>query len=362
MTGVNTIEGIKTPTIFSDAKRSDELLEIVSHYPRQLIMTHNNPDPDGIATGWALTHLLRAKLHLEVPFVAGGEIVRAENREMIRLLRPPLELTQKPRYTADTLIILVDCSVEAANHPRIDPKAQPAAVIDHHLTTVTFNPELAFQDIRSNIAATASIVSLYLQEQNIEPPEDLATALLYALKTETKGGQSRFSNLDRSILTWVTRWANPTLLAQIEYAPLTAGYFSDWLRVLERTEVFGDSAFCLLPQCEGPEIVGELADLLIRREGIQSILCGAHYRGNLIFSVRTKPGSGKNAAQIVLNTIEGLGFGGGHEWRAGGIILTVDPAEGAQKVRDDLKQRWLQAAGGASQPAIPLVTKPSVSP
>lgn len=121
MNGIVATEASQAPKRTEGPSTSEQFLNTVSSFPHHLIMTHNNPDPDGIAAGWAVSHLLREKLHEEVPFIAGGEIIRAENREMIRLLRPPLRLTQEPRFTRDTLVILVDCSVEAANHPKIDP-------------------------------------------------------------------------------------------------------------------------------------------------------------------------------------------------------------------------------------------------
>ena len=43
-----------------------------------LILTHDNPDPDAIATGWAIHFLIKECLDRKVRLVAGGAVVRAE--------------------------------------------------------------------------------------------------------------------------------------------------------------------------------------------------------------------------------------------------------------------------------------------
>ena len=70
--------------------RSDRLLGILSDYKQVLIVGHDNPDPDAIAAGWALFELVAEKLAKPVDLVAGGGIVRAENRHMVELLGPPI--------------------------------------------------------------------------------------------------------------------------------------------------------------------------------------------------------------------------------------------------------------------------------
>ena len=63
----------------------------MSPFDRVLIVMHDNPDPDAIATGWAIHRLVGERCGLPVRLVAGGEIVRAENRHMVELLNPPIE-------------------------------------------------------------------------------------------------------------------------------------------------------------------------------------------------------------------------------------------------------------------------------
>ncbi len=336
-------------------RRSSRFLEVISGYHSVLIVTHDNPDPDAISTGWAVMRLIQAKLHLPVRMVGGGHIVRAENRHMMELLRPPLELTDRAPLEPCTAVVLVDAGLDATNHLLAGSETLPVAVIDHHVTTE--QARIPFRDIRPRVAASASIATSYLKNEGVEPGELLATALLYALKTETRGSETFYSSVDRAALTWLTRRSNPGLLAEIENAPLSADYYTDLVLALQGTVVYEDAAFCLLPQAEGPEIVGEIADLIARSRGIHRVFCGTLIQGNLLVSVRTDK-KGGNATQLLQTTLEGCGYGGGHRHRAGGKILDVTNGDEIPRdVVDELKSRWLSACGISSTEGRRLIAK-----
>ena len=78
--------------------RSQRLLDTLAPFDQVLVVAHDNPDPDAIATGWAVLCLLREKLSCQVQLLAGGQILRAENRQMVQLLQPPLELVREAAY------------------------------------------------------------------------------------------------------------------------------------------------------------------------------------------------------------------------------------------------------------------------
>jgi nanoRNase/pAp phosphatase (c-di-AMP/oligoRNAs hydrolase) len=57
---------------------------------RVLILPHNDPDPDAIASAVALRHLLAQRLAVEVNIAYKGIIGRAENKALVRYLGYPL--------------------------------------------------------------------------------------------------------------------------------------------------------------------------------------------------------------------------------------------------------------------------------
>jgi len=322
--------------------RSDRLLEAVSGYRHVVVVSHDNPDPDAISTGWAVQWLISQKLSKKVRLISGGAIVRAENRAMVRLLNPPLELVEDIPIRRDTAAVLVDCGTGAGNHLLRSGKLTPVAVIDHHQTSMR-NPKVPFCDIRPKVAAAATIAASYLREQKMPPDELLATALLYGIRSETEGIAASHSRLDRSMISWLSHCANPTTLAAIENAPLTRGYFSDLVLALQNTFVYEDAAFCFLPRAEGSETVGEVADLLARAEGVNRVLCAAVNNGDIVVSVRTERNTDR-ASTLVREVVNGLGQAGGHEHRAGGRIHDFR-RHGADTddMQQHLRSAWLKA-------------------
>jgi nanoRNase/pAp phosphatase (c-di-AMP/oligoRNAs hydrolase) len=335
--------------------RSDRLLKTLSDYARFLVVCHDNPDPDAIATGWAVHRLIHEKLGRPVRLVGGGAIMRAENRHMVDLLGPPIELVDRVEADPQTAAVLVDCVVGTSNHLLTRAGIEPVAVIDHHTRPIKRRRRLKFEDVRPNGVASATIAASYLREQNIEPGGKLATALVYGIRTETVAAEVRYSCLDRTILTWLTARAEPSLLARIENAPLAPAYFGDLVLALQNTMIHGDTALCLLPRASGPEIVGEVADLLIRCQGLRRVLCGAFVGGDLLLSVRTER-SFDNAVQLIQTVLSGLGGGGGHAHRAGGKIPgTGEGPKVAQQIEHEIRSRWLAACGVADTTARRLI-------
>ncbi len=320
---------------------------------------HDNPDPDAIAAGWALMVLIQERLGKPVQLVGGGAIVRAENLHMVELLTPPLELLDEVPADRDTAVVLVDCNPGNSNHLVSRQEIRPVAVIDHHQTD-KLSKSIPFLDVRPSVAASATIAADYLRQQDVEPGDKLATALLYAIRTETSGYETHHTELDRSMVLWLTERADPALVSEIENAPLSQEYFTDLALALQSAVAYGDTAICLLPRAEGAEIVGEMADMLIRCRGVHRVLSGAVIADDLLISVRTER-NGDCASQLVQRVLDGLGSGGGHGHRAGGKIPHV-AQQGLipNSLRTQLIQRWLQACGLPQSDGANLISRQEI--
>ncbi len=324
-------------------KQTEKLIAAMRAEDQVLVVMHDNPDPDAIASAWCVVELARHFGLQNVHAVAGGAIVRAENKQMVKLLNPPIKLVADSEFPSGRGLgaMLVDCGAGATNHFVTRSQIRLLAVIDHHQHKL-FEPNhhLLFQDVRE-VAACASIGASYLIENDVVPSSKLATAIWYALRTETCAYESRYTALDRDVLIWATTYGSPSLLAEIENAPLVRVYFTDLVRALKNTRVYGDVAVCWLPQSQGVEVVGEVADLLVRDEEVHRVLCGTELEDAAFVSVRTSPHGG-NATSLLLATLDGLGHGGGHDHRAGGKIVpaSTDLTSG-KPLAQQVILRWL---------------------
>jgi nanoRNase/pAp phosphatase (c-di-AMP/oligoRNAs hydrolase) len=335
---------------------SAQFLRTLAPYERIDVVMHDNPDPDAIAAGWALMVLIQERLGKPVKLVGGGAIVRAENLHMVELLTPPIELIDELHADDTVAVVLVDCNLGNSNHLVSRQKVLPMAIIDHHRNEHRWD-WIPFVDIRPSVAASATIAADYLRQQNVEPGDKLATALLYAIRTETSAYETHYTELDRGIVLWLTERADPALASEIENAPLTKDYFTDLALALQSVVVYGDTAVCLLPRAEGSEIVGELADMLIRCRDIRRVLSGAVIGDDLLISVRTQRRD-DCASQLVRQLLDGLGSGGGHGHRAGGKIANVAPNGFIpDSLRANLVSRWLKACSLPQSQGTNLISR-----
>ena len=138
--------------------QSERLLNVLSKYPSVRIVTHDNPDPDAMASGWGLATLLEERLDCPVELVGGGAIIRAENRHMVELLDPPIHIVEKLDDDPNVATILVDCALGTSNHLATRERLMPVAIVDHHFGGQP-SLDVPFTDIRPFVAATATIVA-----------------------------------------------------------------------------------------------------------------------------------------------------------------------------------------------------------
>ena len=134
--------------------KSDLFLEAAVKFDDVVIITHDNPDPDALACGWALTELLRQKTGKNSRLVARGAVMRAENKLFLKLLKPPLELIDSLIIPPHSFVVLVDCQPAAPNH--IPLNSAIFAVIDHHERVKELGYPTVFFDIRPSVTASTS--------------------------------------------------------------------------------------------------------------------------------------------------------------------------------------------------------------
>ncbi|HEY2295362.1 MAG TPA: bifunctional oligoribonuclease/PAP phosphatase NrnA, partial [Thermoanaerobaculia bacterium] len=75
---------------------------------RWLVLTHDNPDPDALASAQLLARVLRQALKQAVTVAYGGIVGRAENRAMRTFLSIDLVPVCEVKLDGDAQVVLVD--------------------------------------------------------------------------------------------------------------------------------------------------------------------------------------------------------------------------------------------------------------
>jgi nanoRNase/pAp phosphatase (c-di-AMP/oligoRNAs hydrolase) len=284
---------------------------------RWLVLTHDNPDPDALAAAILLSHLLRRAWRQRATAAYGGIVGRAENREMVRSLHLKISHVRHLSLKRYQRFALVDTQPRTGNN-QLPAGIVPELVIDHHpVRKVTLSAP--FLDIRPAYGATATVLGEYLLAAGIRPTHALATALIYAIRSETQDFSREFTGPDKAIYDHFFPLANHLLLARIQNPRLPQTYFGNLQEALERLETVDSLVLSHLGEVAQPDIVPELADLLLRMQGKTWSLCTGFYGDRLYLSIRTT-NPRADAGALMRRLIGRRGKGGGHGRTAGGWI------------------------------------------
>lgn len=284
---------------------------------RWLVLTHDNPDPDSLASAAILRKILQRRFGRPATIAYGGIVGRAENREMVRTLKLQLSRVRHVSFRNYRHFALVDAQPRTGNH-QLPEDIVPDLVIDHHpLRKATLESPL--HDLRQDYGATASIVAEYLLLSGLPVSRRDATAIVYAVRTETLEFSRETPGPDRTLYDHFFTLADKRVLGKILRPRLPVSYFRTLQEAMGNLEIVDSLVVCSLGDVEQPDIVPEIADLLLRLEGATWSLCSGFHEERIYCSIRTS-NPRADAARLMQRILGNRGKGGGHAMVAGGWL------------------------------------------
>lgn len=339
-----------TPGASRSTANLEQLRRAFKAIPSAVILTHDNPDPDALASAFALRLLLESVCDTTARVAFSGLIGRAENRAMVHVLGldpeplSTLDLSEMPAFA------MVDTQPGTGNNSWID-EWPLIAVFDHH--PLKFVPEtVTFADVREHYGATATMMLEYLDAAELELPANLATALFYAIRSETLDLGREAGDADREAYFRLLEQADLVSVARIQRAPVPREYFSAFHQAIERAFIHDKVVMTDLRAVATPDIVAEIADFLLRLQGTEWSCCIGRHRNDLVVSLRTTDPFA-HAGRFIRRIVAGLGTAGGHGTMAGGQVPVPDG--GYDEMAETLIRRLLKALGQDPGLREPLV-------
>jgi nanoRNase/pAp phosphatase (c-di-AMP/oligoRNAs hydrolase) len=321
-------------------EKAQRLLAVLKDKRTLLIVMQDFPDPDAIGAAAALRELARSQGDVTTTLTCGGFVSRAENRALLKYLGlnvQPMLNTPPANYDC---IALVDTQPGAGNNA-LAPLVVPDIVVDHHPIR-PLTRKATFFDVRKRYGATSSIFQEYMQCANVPIPVPLATALLYGIRSDTAdfGREATQSDINAFLALYPS--SNKRMLGRIAMARVPRAYFRTIAAALAHAQSAGDCVFTNLGAVDNPDIVSEVADLLLRDEETNWALALGLHRDELLISVRSSDVSA-DAGKLMHHLVGNLGTGGGHTAMAGGQIK-VDASDTALvgKLADTVIRRFLK--------------------
>jgi len=299
----------------SNLRRVVDIRSLVERREKVGILLQPDPDPDGIAAGYALRALLGRKAPT-APLISFGEVKRPENLAMVRALGIDVRTVKHDELVEFDALALVDVQ------PTVFGDNPPArvlsvdVVIDHHPERTGY--DAVIRDIRPSYGATATILTEYLRAAGMELKPRIATALTYGIKSDTQLLGRETSPRDMSAFAILHAHHSPALLRRIERPALPTEALRALGKALEKTEVRDDLHVLVLGRVR-EDVIPQVADLGLQAEGAEWAIAAGIVGSDLVFSVRNV-GYVRAAGEVVRAVVEGLGVGGGHRSMAKGII------------------------------------------
>jgi hypothetical protein len=181
---------------------------------RVLIMLHNDPDPDAMASGLALRNVLRRTKTTAIIGAIQG-ITRPENLRMVNLLDIHVEaITQDSLKEYDRIAM-----VDVQPHYFGDAFHRVDLVIDHHPEQPGYSA--VFKDIRSDFGSTSTILTEHLRAVDANISERTATAMLYAIKSDTLFFNRQANRVDLEAFSYLYPLADAAMIRKMEGAEIT---------------------------------------------------------------------------------------------------------------------------------------------
>jgi nanoRNase/pAp phosphatase (c-di-AMP/oligoRNAs hydrolase) len=235
-------------------------------------------------------------------------IKRPDNLAMIRLLGVSLAHWAGLDRSVFNRVVMVDSQPD---HHASLLKMTPDVIIDHHRVSSVSN-NAPFKDIRPKYGATASILVEYLRAAKIKPSAKLATALYYAIKSDTSNFERQTRIEDLTAFQYVFRFSNTALAYRIEQAEMRVDFLPYFKLAIEQRRFRKGRAYVHLNRVGHPDICVQIADFFLRVDTVNwSIVSGLH-KATLVIILRND-GIRKNAGTVAKECFGQWGSAGGHK-------------------------------------------------
>ncbi|HYM22681.1 MAG TPA: DHH family phosphoesterase [Vicinamibacterales bacterium] len=279
---------------------------------RVLIMLHNDPDPDAMASGLALRNILRRTKTTAIIGAIHG-VTRPENQRMVNLLDIHVEpITPETLKEYDRIAM-----VDVQPHYFTGLIDSVDLVIDHHPEQPGYTA--TFKDIRPDYGSTSTILTEHLRAVDANISERTATAMLYAIKSDTLFFSRQTNRVDLEAFSYLYPLADAALIRKMEGAEITLERL-DYVMKAYRGGALADQVFCaFLGASPREDFIPYVADFFLQVEDVKWTVVAGIVNDTLIVSVRNL-GYTKNAGEFVRRYFSDIGSAGGHRAMAKAVV------------------------------------------
>ncbi|MFT4947087.1 MAG: nanoRNase/pAp phosphatase (c-di-AMP/oligoRNAs hydrolase) [Natronomonas sp.] len=346
-------------------QRMRQLQRILRDIDRLAVVTHDNPDPDALASALALARVAEAAdCPTEVCYY--GEITHQENRAFVNVLGMELRnLGPEDDLSEFDGVALVDHSRPGVND-QLPPDLPIDIVIDHHPPRSPVDAR--FVDLRSGVGATSTLLVDYLDRFNVSIDEDLATALLFGIHVDTDGFSREVAEEDFRAGARLVSAVDFATLERIESPSISSRTFETIADAISNRRVEGSVLLSCVGDLAERDALAQAADRLLNMEGITTVLVYGIKDGRIFISARAR-GAEIDLGEALRDAFGQIGSAGGHVDMAGaqielGVLGSTDDREESLHsiVEEMVSSRFLDVVGSeiSATPDSPYTTETEI--
>lgn len=298
--------------------KAQQLHGILVDATELIIVCHNNPDPDCLASALALGRIAAAAGIDERRIFYSGDISHQQNRAFVNLLDidlQPFDSATVEDRSEDSLLAFVDHSVPGANN-RVSRGTAVDIVVDHHPAE---DIEARFVDHREDIGATATILTEYIRELAVSPDTGLATALQFAIRRETLEFLRGTTSEEYDAAGYLHAHADSALLRKLSTPSVTGATLDAIATAITNRTMRGPVLMTHVGRTTERDALPQAADYLETLEGVETVVVFGIVDEAIHLSGRSQD-SRINIGTVLGDAFEDVGSAGGHQEMAGGEI------------------------------------------
>lgn len=319
--------------------RVKQLEEITRPMNQLLILTHGNPDPDSIASAFALKYILNPLANCRVRVAYPGIIGRTENQTMVKELNLLMVKMKEIKWRCYDGIALVDHQPRRRMYPWPDNR-WPDIVIDHHPRR-RFEKPVSFIDVRTEFGSNSGLLASYLLALDIEIPRWLATALAYGIRSDTQEFSRGHTELDKQIYMSIFQNIDHDKLHRIFHPDREFQHINDHWLGIKNARLWNDVAVSHVDTLVVPDLTAQIADDLMGARGVNFSLVTGFHENILYVSLRIRSNR-RDAGLLIRKLVRRKGSAGGHGFMAGAQIDQIDSIEKAAEIAYGMQHKLVE--------------------
>ena len=190
-------------------------------------------------------------------------------------------------------------------------------VVDHHPEQANHNA--VFKDIRPDYGSTCTILTEHLRAVDMDISERVATAMLYAIKSDTLFFARQTNRVDLDAFSHLYPLADAALIRKMEGADLSLDRLEYVTRAV-RDGTLADQVFtAFLGKVPREDYITYAADFFLDLEDVRWTVISGVVNEMMVISVRNL-GYSRNAGDFVKKAFGDIGSAGGHRAMAKAVV------------------------------------------